>query len=598
MADNEAFASALELLLTGMPAATPGGDSPNTTDLATLLLMGQTATPQTGSHATPVPALAIPTPVSDGSKTGLPMPTDATAIATLMALMPLMPQPSGVVATDPQTETTLTAVPVNSLLELPAANTLPVNPNTPTGAVSIIDPALLAATGPVQFTLPSLNLPTQTLPQIPVAATAIGSTSDPLVSQMEREFLPVPLPFQPHYLIVTDQQSEPSAEPSGQGSALVTKAGDSQPSLDIAPQTQIPQGNVAAKQAGGTPFITPAQIELNQSVTPGVASATVPTKADVATPQIPSQKAAIAHNADQTLSTKILNPANFGNGSTEMRTLTGKASELGIQSLSVRLGNENSKSAERLRALSSLDDSALVRTMAKGSTPIMQPAQPWLRDRDGDSTAITEQPARKKSDPHPQVESGRPFEPVTKSNTQAQDTSVRPASVTREVVIERTESASAPRFIVDEPKPIRVPGQITVRMEPSNLGPLTIDLQSGTDGIIARLRFGSEAVRSTVERDITQLHRALSDAGIRVERLDIVGVSPANERSGVSSHTPPDHQAPQRDTQSQGRHNQPGDRPTYNQRERSHRQAPAWPSAPQSPWVAMNKMASSLNLVA
>ncbi len=527
------------------------------------------------------------------------MPAEASALATLMALMP---QPAGVVATDPPIETTITSVPVDSLLELPVATKPSVNPNAPTGATSITDPALLASTSPLQFALPSLNLPAQTLPETTsdssVTPTTIGSTADPLVSQVEREFLPVPLPFEPHYLIVADQPSEPSAEPSGQGSSLVTKAGDSRPSLDVAPQSQIPQGTVVSKQSGVTLPVTPTEIDLNQSVTPNVTGATVPTKTDGTTPQIQLQNAAIARKADQTLNTKILNPVTIGNGSTEMRTLTSKASELGIQSLSVRLGSENSKSAEPLRVLSSLDDSALVRTIAKDSPPVMQPARPSKRDNDNDRPAIISQPARKKSDSHLQIESNRSAEPVAKSATQTQDTSVQSASVTREVVTDRTESAPAPRFIVDDPKPIRVPGQITVRMEPSNLGPLTIDLQSGTDGIIARLRFGSEAVRSTVERDITQLHRALSDAGIRVERLDIVGVSPANERSGMSSQTPQDHQAPQRDTQSQGRNNQPGDRPTYNQRERSHRQTPAWTGAPQSPWVAMNKMASSLNLVA
>lgn len=101
---------------------------------------------------------------------------------------------------------------------------------------------------------------------------------------------------------------------------------------------------------------------------------------------------------------------------------------------------------------------------------------------------------------------------------------------------ERTERAEAPppvRFEIEIPKPLRVPGQIRVHLDPPELGQVRIDLASRGEGIVGSLRFQSEHARHIVEREIGQLQKTLQDAGVRIERLEVVATSPSNARSGM-----------------------------------------------------------------
>jgi flagellar hook-length control protein FliK len=99
-----------------------------------------------------------------------------------------------------------------------------------------------------------------------------------------------------------------------------------------------------------------------------------------------------------------------------------------------------------------------------------------------------------------------------------------PIEAMKSAVVESAETGTpSPRYTIETPRPIPVPGQITVRVTPSRLGRIRIDLRSGQQGIIGRLRFDVASARTIVERDLPELQRALAESGIRLERLEIAG---------------------------------------------------------------------------
>ncbi|MBD3297062.1 MAG: hypothetical protein GF341_00240 [candidate division Zixibacteria bacterium] len=94
------------------------------------------------------------------------------------------------------------------------------------------------------------------------------------------------------------------------------------------------------------------------------------------------------------------------------------------------------------------------------------------------------------------------------------------------------------QFIVETPKPIQVPGQVRVRIEPPELGHIRVDLTSSGNGIIGTMRIRSEQTRDMIERNIGDLHKSLADAGVRVERLEVVGTSRGDARQPFNPNTP------------------------------------------------------------
>lgn len=599
LADNNAFASALELLLTGMPASLPGGDAPKTTDLATRLLLGAPETETANPQGSPIEATAIPIPAAGNTKTILPQPADASALASLMTLVP---QSSGFVSGDAKIGSRPAEVPVELLPSLTSAAESTANSDLNPGVSTMPDPTIPANATRVQFLLPSHESAT---PQLPLSmddsgtlTVASGVKIDPVTNEIAREFTPIPLPIQPHVLAVSDQQVEPPVEGSGEKAAIQPKTGTLHAIHDGNPHTQATLELSAGKQLTAKPENTSIPVNSSEPVLPSITPTTGPSKSELAAPTIPLQVTSNAILAKRTLDAKTLDTPGSVGARTDARGLVAKASELGVKSMSVQFGNEGGKSVNRLKSLPTNDEGTPVRTIPKDAMPVTPSLTSSPRNRHAERCSKPNDPVSKLEDSRPRVESHRPVELTAKSTHTAQESSVRPVSTSNEIATESAQPVFTPRFVVEGPKPIRIPGQITLRMEPSDLGPLTIDLQAGTEGIIGKLRFGSEAVRSVVEQDMSQLRRALSDAGIRVERLDIVGVSPSGERSAFSSQTPQDHQAPHRDPQSQGRNYQPGDRPAYNQRERGQRPAPEWNAPQQSPWVTINRLSSSLNLVA
>jgi flagellar hook-length control protein FliK len=101
---------------------------------------------------------------------------------------------------------------------------------------------------------------------------------------------------------------------------------------------------------------------------------------------------------------------------------------------------------------------------------------------------------------------------------------------------ERIDSPPPVRFQVEIPKPLRVPGQIRVHLDPPELGQVRIDLSSSRAGIVGSLRVQSEQVRSIIEREIGQLQKTLQDAGVRVERLEVVATSPSDSRNSLHAN--------------------------------------------------------------
>lgn len=131
------------------------------------------------------------------------------------------------------------------------------------------------------------------------------------------------------------------------------------------------------------------------------------------------------------------------------------------------------------------------------------------------------------------------------SSDQSQAPSAHAASASGQTqAADQTERADAPppaRFQVEIPKPLRVPGQIRVHLDPPELGQVRIDLSSRGDGIIGSLRFQSEQARHIVEREIGQLQKTLRDAGVRVERLEVLATPPSSSRTGLHTHMSNQH---------------------------------------------------------
>ncbi len=100
------------------------------------------------------------------------------------------------------------------------------------------------------------------------------------------------------------------------------------------------------------------------------------------------------------------------------------------------------------------------------------------------------------------------------------------------------EPTQSRQFIVETPKPIQVPGQVRVRIEPPGWGHIRVDLTSSGNGIIGTMRIRSEQTRDIVERNIGDLHKSLADAGVRVERLEVVGTSRGDARQPFNPNTP------------------------------------------------------------
>ena len=95
------------------------------------------------------------------------------------------------------------------------------------------------------------------------------------------------------------------------------------------------------------------------------------------------------------------------------------------------------------------------------------------------------------------------------------------------------ETPEPTRFVIETPKPLPVPGRITVRLEPPELGAIRIDLTAGPRGIVGRMRFAFESARAAVERSFPELNKAHADAGVRVERFEIAGHTPVRETATV-----------------------------------------------------------------
>jgi flagellar hook-length control protein FliK len=101
----------------------------------------------------------------------------------------------------------------------------------------------------------------------------------------------------------------------------------------------------------------------------------------------------------------------------------------------------------------------------------------------------------------------------------------------------RPHAAQTLRYEIERPREFQVPGQIRVRIDPPELGQVRVDITSSRDGIIGTLRFESPQAREMVGRDLANLHRTLTDAGIRVERLDIVGATSGDSRTSFHQST-------------------------------------------------------------
>ncbi|GAB4317230.1 MAG: hypothetical protein Kow0074_05710 [Candidatus Zixiibacteriota bacterium] len=101
-----------------------------------------------------------------------------------------------------------------------------------------------------------------------------------------------------------------------------------------------------------------------------------------------------------------------------------------------------------------------------------------------------------------------------------------------------TEPTQIRQFIVETPKPLQVPGQVRVRIDPPDLGFIRIDLTSTGNGIVGTMRIRSEHTRDVVERNIGELHKSLAEAGVRVERFEIAGASRSDARQAFNPNTP------------------------------------------------------------
>jgi len=166
---------------------------------------------------------------------------------------------------------------------------------------------------------------------------------------------------------------------------------------------------------------------------------------------------------------------------------------------------------------------------------------------------------------------------------------------------EHAEAPTTVRYEVERPREFQVPGQIRVRVAPPELGHVRIDLTSSKDGVIGTLRFESEQAREIVGRDLANLHRTLTDAGIRVERLDVAGVAGAESRTAFQQGAPDQQQGfssfSRGSSQGQSHGGRYAQGQSYTPR---HDSAPnPWTAEPrESVWQAPSELMLQVNLVA
>jgi len=386
--------------------------------------------------------------------------------------------------------------------------------------------------------------------------------------------------------------TQPVAVPPGMENPQPPVTDGSAPALDIV--------RMNIKSLPSRPGNESVVEHLDPPIPPAGEGSSVIPKSSGSLPAVPLVPDSTPESAAMGLRAKGPGTAGMPEVSPEARVLASKMTELGLPNLSVRAGRSQSKSADRLESLRfGLESVVAVSATRERDALIVPPAQP-SRAPSIERVANPNDLDRKRGERVAGAEPRNLSEPAQKESAgTTQQTSNQSALASKETGLERSQPASSVRFVVEEPKPVRVPGQITVRLEPPELGRLKIDLLTGSSGIIGRLRFASDAVRTVVERDIAQLHRSLSEAGIRVERLEIVGVSPTvGERSSLSSQTPGEQQTSQRQSQGQNRHGEPKENSWGTGQERSSQDSPPWMEHQTSPWLAMTAASQGLNLVA
>jgi flagellar hook-length control protein FliK len=580
---SDAFAATLQLLLAGVPNGIPGAETLVPADMDALF-----ASVEAGTDGGLGSALLASSPVAsslttDPNRAVATGPADGAILSILMGTgtSPLE-LPSALAAADSD-RVSVPADPAGSSAES-------------TDAITTVTATLARSSGTELMTLLNLSrdpLPSTTveLPSKPLpnardiaAGTPVGSqdSAGSLPGQTAVQFATIDLPPQPHGLIVTDTLT---GQTDGESRPVIAK---SAPDLD---QTVLTSKTISVKPP------TESVVEpINPPVPASGSGSSASPKSVIINTAIPVAAASAQQRSDVLLRAKVFDADDTPAVRAEAGTLSSKMADLGLRSLSIRSGNSQTFATERPEALSALDVSVTSRAASRETASIVARSVLPSHEQVNERAARSGGSDRKNGDLAAGSQTGRSGEMMPKEPVPVQNASAHSVLSSKEIAPERTELAPPARFVIEDPKPIRVPGQITLRMEPSDLGRLTIDLQTGPSGIIGRLRFASDAVRATVERDIAQLHRALTDAGIRVERLDIVGVAPGGERSSLWSQTHGDHQAPQRE--SQGRNGEPKNNLASNDHERGHRNQPQWIKQPQSPWLSMTNIAQGLNLVA
>jgi hypothetical protein len=621
---SDAFAAALQLLLAGTPGGIPGAETSVPAGMGALFASAEAGTDgglgsallassPVASPLTTDPNCAVATGPADGTILSILMGTVASPLESPSALatadsdrvsVPADPAGSSTEGADATTTAAATLAKSSStdllivlntsrdplpatmvqLPPMPLPNARDIAAGTPVGSQDSAG----SLPGQTAVHIAAVDLPSQplSLPNVrDMAADApVGSqdSADPLPGQTAVQSATIDLPPQPHGLIVTDT---PTGQTDGESRPVIAK---SAPDVDQAAFTSK------------TISMKPATESVVEHINPPIPSSGSGSPASPKSITTSAATPAVAVPAQQS-SDVLLRAKNFDTADTRVvrakaGDLSSKMVDLGLRSLSIRSGKSQTSVSARLDALSALDVSVSARSAAPETASVRAQSVAPSNEHATGRAVRSDDADRKNGDLAASSQTGRSGELTQKDAAPAQNASAHSVLSSKEVAPERAELAPPARFVIEDPKSIRVPGQITMRMEPSELGRLTIDLQAGPSGIIGRLRFASDAVRATVERDIAQLHRALTDAGIRVERLDIVGVAPGGERSSLSSQTPGDHQAPQRE--SQGRNGEPKNNLSYNDRERGHRNQPQWIEQRQSPWLSMTNIAQGLNLVA
>lgn len=616
-AGDNAFATALQLLLGETPSgmSDTGAVIPGLADFPMLPIDGDTALLTSG-----LPGSASTTSQLPSDPTALLM-----ALPTVPGFTPKSVAGTGTNATD-QTGTAPLSPELAALIALTQGTFLPGAGNGQGTAAVVTDDAVApknssnqasAANGAATIGLLSWSSLAGRNSQPAVPQSAASSIVPPVVPILSGDG---EIAAQ---VLDSTQMTQPAAQQAEPTPPVTTNA-------PASASTQTPQVDAEIAQAATLPAGTPATrppvndaavpvLETfkatskslpskpgNESVVDHLTAPVIPSEADsplapkssVSLPSIPLMSSATSESPATALSTKNSTVTDLPGASPDARVLVSKLTELGLQNLTVRPGSPQSKSADRIEALKSSEE-RLGTTVA----PIeRESATTNLTPPPGSSSAeFSADQDRKRGERAATPAVRNVAEPSQKESAGSDQNSLgREVATSKATVTEQVESLSPVKYIVDDPKPIRVPGQITVNLQPPELGRLRIDLLEGTEGIIGRLRFVSDATRTVVERDIAQLHRSLADAGIRVERLDIVGVAPAEERSGVSSQNSDGHQASHRQAQGQGQGRQGAskDNPWSTGHDGDGRNSTPWMEQRTSPWVAMTVAAQGLNLVA